>query len=265
MKDLRNKVAWITGASSGIGEALAYALHKEGCHLIISSNQQDELDKVKENILSTGGVCAALPFDLTQIEAIEQISQQAVGIYGKIDLLFNNGGISQRSLINETPLDNDRRIMEINYFSNIAITKSVLPHMIQSQAGHIVVTSSLSGLFGFPLRSAYCASKHALHGFYESLRIEHLKDNINVTIACPDRVRTRISLNALAANGKPHGKMDARQDKGITAEECALAMIKAMKKKKIIVLIGGFERISVYLKRFVPSIFYRMISKVSPT
>lgn len=265
MENLRNKVAWITGASSGIGEALAYALHKEGCRLIISSNQPEELEIVKKSITEKGGECAALPFDLTQIEIIEQISQKAIQVFGRIDFLFNNGGISQRSLVNETPLENDRRIMEINYFSNIAITKALLPHMIDNKRGHIIVTSSLSGLFGFPLRSAYCASKHALHGFYESLRIEHLTDNIDVTIACPDRVRTKISINALAADGKPHGKMDARQDKGITAEQCALDMIKAMKKKKIVVLIGGFERISVYIKRFVPSLFYRMISKVSPT
>jgi dehydrogenase/reductase SDR family member 7B len=265
MKEIRNKVAWITGASSGIGEALAFQLSSLGCPVVISSNQPDELNNIREKITSKGGRCVALPFDLSDASQIPIIAQQAIASFGRIDLLFNNGGISQRSLINETPLENDRRIMEINYFSNIALTKNILPHMIQNGGGHIAVTSSLSGLFGFPLRSAYCASKHALHGFYETLRIEHINENIKVTIACPDRVRTNISINALNSGGKAHGKMDERQDKGITAEQCAREIIQAVRKDKIVVLIGGFERISVYLKRYLPSLFYRMIAKVKAT
>jgi len=265
MKELNNKVAWITGASSGIGEALAYQLAGMGCSLVISSNQEEELGKVQEEIVKKGGKCIALPFDLADAVGIPLIAKEAISAFGRIDLLFNNGGISQRSLINETPVDNDRRIMEINYFSNIVLTKSVLPQMIRNGGGHIAVTSSLSGLFGFPLRSAYCASKHALHGFYETLRIEHIHDNIKVTIACPDRVRTRISFNALDSRGKAHGRMDERQDKGITADECASAIIKAVRKDKIIVLIGGFEKVAVYLKRYLPSVFYRMIAKVKAT
>jgi dehydrogenase/reductase SDR family member 7B len=265
MKDLTHKVAWITGASSGIGEALAYRLAGLGCALVISSNQPEELRKIQEQISKNGGKCLALPFDLADSAVIPAISKDAISAFGKIDLLFNNGGISQRSLINETPLENDRRIMEINYFANISLTKCVLPQMITNGGGHIAVTSSLSGLFGFPLRSAYCASKHALHGFYETLRIEHMRDNIKVTIACPDRVRTQISYNALTSVGKAHGKMDERQDQGITADQCAKEIINAVRKEKIIVLIGGFERVSVYLKRYVPSLFYRMIAKVKAT
>ena len=262
MKDFTHKTAWITGASSGIGESLAYELSGKGCNLVLSSNQPEELQRVAEKIRSRGGNCSVLPFELSQVDSIPLIARQAIATYGKIDLLFNNGGISQRSFINETPIENDRRIMEINYFSNIAITKAILPQMIRNGGGHIAVTSSLSGLFGFPLRSAYCASKHALHGFYETLRIEYLKDNIKVTLACPDRVRTNISLNALDSSGKAHGLMDERQDKGITPEQCAREIIRAVRKEKIVVLIGGFERISVYLKRYVPSLFYRMIARV---
>jgi dehydrogenase/reductase SDR family member 7B len=265
MKEFKDKTAWITGASSGIGEALAYRLSDLGCSVVISSNQPLELARVKDTILAKNGKCVDLPFDLSDSASIPSIASKAIAAYGKIDLMFNNGGISQRSLINETPLENDRKIMEINYFSNIALTKSVLPQMIQNGGGHIAVTSSLSGLFGFPLRSAYCASKHALHGFYETLRIEHISDNIKVTIACPDRVRTNISVNALNSGGKAHGVMDTRQDKGITADMCAKEIIKAVRKDKIVVLIGGFERISVYLKRYLPGLFYRMIAKVKAT
>ncbi|NVO18082.1 MAG: SDR family oxidoreductase [Bacteroidetes bacterium] len=265
MREITNKVAWITGASSGIGEALALHLSKEGCKVIISSNQPKELDLVCNKISGIGGNCKSLPFDLADPVSIPAVVEQALAFFGPVDLLFNNGGISQRSKINETPLENDRKIMEINYFSNINLTKCLLPSMIRNGGGHIAVTSSLSGLFGFPLRSAYCASKHALHGFYETLRIEHIQDNIKVTIACPDRVRTNISVNALDPQGKAHGKMDERQDKGITADQCAREIIKAVKKDKIVVLIGGFERISVYLKRYFPSLFYRMISRVKST
>lgn len=265
MKNLQNKIAWITGASSGIGEALAYQLSSLGCKLIISSNQPNELDVIAHTINQQGGNCRSLPFDLSDAQSIQAIAEKAVSEFGRIDLMFNNCGISQRSLIKETPLENDRKIMEINYFSNIALTKAILPSMIRNGEGHIAVTSSLSGLFGFPLRSAYCASKHALHGFYETLRLEHLQDNIKVTIACPDRVRTNISVNALSADGKSHGQMDKRQDKGITADECAREIIKAVRKEKIVVLIGGAERISVYLKRYLPSLFYKLIARVKPT
>jgi dehydrogenase/reductase SDR family member 7B len=263
--DFNDKVAWITGASSGIGEALSYQLSRLGCRLIISSNEAEQLASVEQKIIKDGKKCTAIPFDLSDTSKIPEIADKAIAEYGRIDLLFNNGGISQRSLINETPLENDRKIMEINYFANIAITKAILPLMISQGGGHIAVTSSLSGLFGFPLRSAYCASKHALHGFYETLRIEHLKDNVKVTIACPDRVRTNISVNALSADGTSHGRMDKRQDKGITADECAFKIIQAVNKGKIITLIGGNERISVYIKRYFPALFYRLIAKVKPT
>ncbi len=265
MNRFAGKTAWITGASSGIGEALAYNLARQGCRLILSSNQPEELSRVCSTATSMGATCKPVVFDLSEADSIAEIVEKVLEEYPVIDFLFNNGGMSQRSLVLETPLVNDRRIMEINYFSNIALTKALLPSMINQGGGHIAVTSSLSGLFGFPLRSAYCASKHALHGFYETLRIEHKKENIRVTLACPDRVKTQISMNALAANGKEYGKMDVRQDKGISADQCAKAILKAVRKNRFIVLIGGAERFSVYLKRYFPWLFYRMIGNVKPT
>jgi len=261
----RGKTAWITGASSGIGESLAYQLAGYGTNVIISSNQEAELRSVQTKIKLQGGNCEIIPFDLSDPNCIPGAAEQAFSCFGTIDFLFNNGGISQRSLVVETPITIDRKIMEVNYFSNVALAKAVLPRMIAQGGGSIAVTSSLSGLFGFPLRSAYCASKHALHGFYETLRIEHQHDNIFVTIACPDRVRTRISIHALDRDGKPHGTMDARQDKGISPEKCANDILRAVRKRKIIVLIGGTERFAVYLKRYIPSLFYKLIGKVKAT
>jgi len=176
--------------------------------------------------------------------------------------LIVNGGISQRSLTSETPLEVDRRLMEINYFGNIAITKAVLPHMIKQKSGHIITVSSIVGKFGFPLRSAYSATKHALHGFYETLRFEHQKDNIKVTVVVPGRIKTNVSINALNKDGKQHGKMDPGQDQGMSAEECSRQMIKAIRKNKKEVLIGGRELMMVRLRQFLPFLFYKIVNKI---
>jgi short-subunit dehydrogenase len=158
-----------------------------------------------------------------------------------------------------------RKIMEINLFGAVLLSKYVLPVMLKNGGGHIVATSSISGKFGFNLRSAYAASKHALHGFFESVRLENYKENIRVTIVCPGRVRTNISLNALTAEGKAHGKMDDGQDGGISAESCAKQILKAIRKNKKEVLIGGKELLMVHFKRFTPFIFNRIIRNIKPT
>lgn len=182
--------------------------------------------------------------------------------YTSIDYLLLNGGVSQRSLVYETPIEIDRKLMEINYFGNIALTKAVLPQMIRQQKGHIIVVSSIVGKFGFPFRSAYAASKHALHGFFETLRVEQKKDNIHVTIVVPGRVKTNISINALNKEGKQYGEMDPGQDKGISAQSCSKKIIKAIKKDKKEVLIGGKELVMVKIRTYFPCLFYRIIDKV---
>jgi len=182
--------------------------------------------------------------------------------FNQLDYLIINGGISQRSYIKETPLEIDRQLMEVNYFGHIAITKAVLPYMIKQQSGHIATVSSIVGVFGFPLRSAYSASKHALHGFYETLRIEHLKDHIKVSIIIPGRVKTNISLNAINENGLPYNKLDEGQAKAMSPKKAAKGILKGLRKEKKEILIGGTELIMVYLKRFFPFIFHRIANKV---
>ena len=173
--------------------------------------------------------------------------------------------MSQRALIKETPLELDRKLMEINYFGNIALTKAVLPYMLAQKSGHIVTVSSIVGKFGFPLRAAYSASKHALHGFYETMRTELKADNIRVTIAIPGRVKTQISVHALLKDGTSNNKMDEGQATGISAEKCAADIIKAIKKNKKEVLIGGKELLLAHIHRFVPGLYYRIVDKVKPT
>lgn len=258
----KNKTVWIIGASSGIGKALAIDFARRKANLVISSRKIDELEKVKTECIKYTENCSIIPLDLEKNDDYKHKVDEVIQKYKSIDYLIVNGGISQRSLASETPISVDRRLMEINYFGNISITKAVLPHMIKQQSGHIVTVSSIVGTFGFPLRSAYSATKHALHGFYETLRFEHKKDNINVTVVIPGRIKTNVSINALNKNGEQHGEMDPGQDTGMSAEECSRQMIKAILKNKKEVLIGGKELMMVRFRRFLPFLFYKIAGKV---
>ena len=260
----KEKIIWITGASSGIGEALAYQWSKEGHFVILSALLEDELLVVQNNC-AFPQKCKILPFDLSKPEEVSQAADIVLQEFGYVDILVNNGGISQRALVVETPVDIDRKIMEIDYFSGVILAKKMLPAMLANKSGHVVVTSSIVGLFGFPLRSAYSAAKHALHGFYESLWAENHTQGINITIVCPGRVQTNVSLHALTKDGTPHGQLDRAQKNGFTAEYCAKKIIKAINKKKKDVYIVEKEIFMIYFKRYIPSLYYRLVSKIKTT
>ncbi len=215
----------------------------------------------KECLLHTNQ-CIVIPLDLEKNKDFQSLVNEIVQKYSTIDYLLLNGGVSQRSLAHETPIEIDRKLMEVNYFGNIALAKAVLPQMVRQQKGHIIVVSSIVGKFGFPLRSAYAASKHALHGFFETLRAEHKKDNIKITIVIPGRVKTNISVNALNKEGKLHGEMDQGQEKGISAESCSKQIVKAIKKNKKEQFIGGNELSMVKIRKYLPFLFYKIVSKV---
>lgn len=264
MAAFQDKVVWLTGASSGIGEALALAFSAAGAQLVISARRENELERVK-NACAHPEKVMVLPLDLADSSNFTALTDQVIAAFSRIDILVNNGGLSQRSEAAETPLEIDRKIMEINYFGNVALTKAVLPHMQKRKAGHIVVISSIAGKFGFFLRSAYSASKHALHGFYESMRLEEEKNNLLVTLVCPGRVRTAISMNALDIDGQAHEALDAGQAEGITAEACAQAILTGIEKGKLEILVGGKELKAVKVKRLFPKLFHKLIRKQSPT
>jgi len=259
-----NRTVWIVGASSGIGRALAIDMAKLRAKLVLSSRNVGELEKVKANCLKFTENCYIIPLDLENNSNYDTETKAVIKKYTTIDYLIINGGISQRSLISETPLNIDRKLMEINYFGNISIAKSVLPYMMKQKSGHIVTVSSIVGKFGFPLRSAYSASKHALHGYYETLRAEQKSNNINVTIVIPGRVTTNISKNAILKDGSSYNKLDKGQAQGISAQSCSKQIIKAIKKNKKEVLIGGKELSMVWIRRFFPSLFYRFATKIQP-
>jgi short-subunit dehydrogenase len=263
--DFKGKIFWITGASSGIGEALVYECLRRGATVLASSNEVERLESVKINAGRYGDKVVTIPFDLNETSDIQKVVDSAIEKVTRIDYLLNIGGVSQRALVNETPLWLDRKIMEINYFGTIALSKAVLPYMIRQGSGHILVTSSISGRFGFPLRSAYSASKQALHGFIETLYLENKRYNIRGSAIIPGRVRTNISVNALNQEGNPHGRMDEGQAGGITAERAARIILKGIRKNKREILVGGNELIMLYLRRYIPRLFFRIATKIKPT
>ena len=257
---MSKSVIWITGASSGIGEAAAKKFSKEGYQVILSARNLKELERVKSACSNPTDVFV-LQLDLVEIDTFEEKVKQAIAYFGKVDILLHNGGISQRSLIRETPLMVDRKLMEVNFFGTVALTKLILPHFISRNSGHFAVISSLVGKFGSPFRSSYAASKHALHGFFDTLRAEHFQENIAVTMICPGFIRTNVSVNALTADGTALGQMDEAQQKGMSPEDCAAEIFSAITGKKEEVNIGGKETMAIYVKRFFPGIFSKIIKK----
>ncbi len=261
----RNKVIWITGASSGIGEALAIRLAKMGNTLVLSSRDTDKLNDVKTRCEQMNSKCAVFGLDLSDEKSIVEVSNKVLRSFPTIDLLINNGGISQRSYIVETPVSVDRKVMETNFFGSVALTKSVLPRMIEQGGGHVAAVTSVVGKFGFPLRSAYSASKHAMHGFFDTLRAELQHKKIKVTLIVPGRIRTNISVNAVNKEGKKYGIMDSGQAQGMDVEKAARKIVRALEKEKKEFLIGGKEPLMVYIRRFLPVLYYRLVSRVRRT
>lgn len=266
MSNLSGKTIWLTGASSGIGEALAYELSKKDVKLILSARRIEELERVKANCEGEAKNIAALTIDLEDNFSLVQKVKEAQTFFGTIDVLVNNAGISQRDLIVNTSLEVDRRLMEINYFGTITLSKRLLPEMIKNGGGHHVIITSAVGIINTPFRSAYGASKHALHGFYDVLRAEHHKDNIKVTLILPGYVKTNISFNALIGDGSKQNKMDNAQANGMSAEKCARLIVKSIERNKQEVYIGGLkEKFGIYLKRFWPKAAAIAIRKLSVT
>lgn len=255
-----NQTIWITGASSGIGEGAARLFNSKGYNVILSARNEQALLKVR-NSSAYPELCYVLPLDLVDQDSFPQKTKEAISAFGKIDVMLHNGGISQRSLIQETPLEIDRKLMEVNFFGTVGLTKSLLPHFIQNKSGQFGVVTSLVGRFGTPFRSSYAASKHALHGFFESLRAEAFVDNISVTMICPGFIKTNVSINALTADGTALNEMDQAQENGMNPEDCAKAIFKALNAKKEEVCIGGKETYAVYLKRFFPTVFSKILRK----
>lgn len=251
------KTVWITGASSGIGEALAYRFSKRGYNVILSGRKMEELERVKSNC--TQGRTQILAFDLSDFDSAKANAIKAISFFGKVDVLINNGGISQRSLILDTDFSVDRKLMEVDYLGAVALSKALLPHFVLQKSGHFVAVTSLMGKFGSPYRSGYCGAKHALHGFFDVLRMEHEKDNVKVTLICPGFVQTNVAKNALTGNGSAQTDDDEATKNGMPVSVFAQKAIKAIESGKFEVYIGRKEVFGVWLKRFFPKVLHRLV------
>jgi len=264
MDSYTNQTVWITGASSGIGEALAYEFAKQGANLIISARRTDELQRVQALCPSPAKV-QILTLDLAAHGTFAAKTAEALAFFGQIDVMVHNAGISQRSLAKDTSLEVDRTLMDVNYLGTVGLTKALLPHFLQRKAGQLVAVTSLVGIFGSPLRSGYAASKHALHGFFDSLRAELTNDNIGVTIICPGYIATNVSVNALTGDGSKQNSMDTKTAAGLQPDEAARQMVRAINNRKLEVYIGKGETWAIYLKRYWPNLFAKVLARAKVT
>ena len=253
---------WITGASSGIGLALAKELASQGHQLILSGRNISPLEAFKQAAAFPERV-KLLPFDLAQYQSSPQIVSQALTLFPKIDVIILNAGISQRSLAQETSIEVYKNLMDVNYLGSIALSQELLKEFMRVNDGQFVVITSLVGKFGSPYRSGYSASKHALHGYFDSLRAEMMmqKINVDVTIICPGFVATDISFNALGGMGTKTGVYDENNARGLSPHEFAKQALKVIDQKKFEAYIGGRETIGVLLKRFFPKVFTKLIAR----
>jgi len=255
-----NKVCLITGASSGIGAALAQSLNGMGATLILSARNRENLESVKANCRNPEKI-AILECDMEETESLPVFVFKAWNLFNGIDYVFLNAGMAVRDMIINTDLAMVQKVMNINFISNVVLSRELLICMRSRKQGCFVVTSSLSGKFGIPKLGVYSASKHALHGFFESLRAEYECDGIKVTMVTAGLVKTNITLNALKGDGTLYGKMQDSIAAGISPEVCARGIIKAVAKGKYEVLVGAIEKYSVLIKRFFPGLLRMAITK----
>jgi len=235
---LQDKTIWITGASSGVGEGMATVFHREGAHLILSARRQAELERVKALCTAGPGRVHVLPFDMVDAHQRESAARSVLADFERLDILVNNAGIGQRSAAKDTLAEVERRIMEVDFFAPVALAKLVLPRMIAQKSGHLVVTSSVAGKHAVPHHSAYCAAKHALHGYFDTLRIEHLADNIDVTLLVIAGIRSNVYEHALRADGSEYGPSRSGDMTGMSAEDCAEQVVDGLLRRDYEMVIG---------------------------
>jgi len=259
--DFRNKVVWITGASSGIGEAVAQQLAARGARLVLSARGRDALERVATACRAAGAPdVLVLPLDITAYDRMASAVTAVLDHFSAIDLLINNAGVSQRSFCRDTDLEVYRAMMEINVLGQIALTQAVLPTMLARGRGHIAVTASVAGKLGAPLRTGYCAAKHAVMGFFDALRCEVAADGIEVTTITPGFIRTNVARNALGGDGKPMGHSDENIEGGMDVDECAAVIVRGFEDGEPEIAVGsGAEMALLDLKRKDPVAVFRAV------
>ena len=263
MINFKDKYALVTGASSGIGAAIAKQLSKEGCNLFLTGVDKNRLEETRKSCEVFGVKVFTKECNFEEYSSIDDFVQFVKSYNTNIDLFVLNAGISQRAKALETDFETDKKIMQINYWSAVYLIKQFKDEILKSKHTSISVTTSLAGLFGFPLRTSYCSSKHALFGFFESMDLEY--DNVSVTFLIPGRINTNISKSALLGNGQRYDKMDPGQANGLDVDKAAKVAVKAIKKKKHRKLIGKYELLMAHINRYFPRLYYILSKHISPT
>lgn len=262
MESLEGKVVWITGASSGIGKALAAECALQGAQVVLSARRLDELEKVRISILNPDHHIS-VAMDITDETQVRQAYEQVLDEKGRIDWLINNAGLSQRALIADTSMQTERAIMEIDYFSQVFLTKLVLPTFLAQKSGRIAYISSVAGLLGTQYRASYSAAKAAIHMWANSLRAEVAQDGVNVSVIFPGFVKTNVSFNALNGAGKAQAHQDEAIENGLEADDFAQKTVSALLKGQEYIVVGGRkEKLGVLVSRLSPSTLYKMIRKM---
>ncbi len=263
MLNLKNKTALITGGGTGIGRSIALHLAQEGCHLVLTGLGLNDLESAKAECKRYGVKVYATETQLDDYASIDRLYDYVVSNGLSIDLFVLNAGISQREKALDTDISVDEKILKIDFLSGVYLVKKFKEMILAKEHVQISVTTSLSGLFGFPLRSAYCAAKHALFGFYESLELEY--DNIGVTFLIPGRINTQISKSALHGDGTAHAKMDAGQANGLDVDKCGKIAVRAIKRQKHRKLIGQSELLMAYIHKYCLPLYYGLSKRISAT
>ncbi|HEY6881613.1 MAG TPA: SDR family oxidoreductase [Polyangiales bacterium] len=262
MKDFQGKVVWITGASSGIGEALAYELAKAGARLLLSARRRDRLDAVRARC-TDAPLHRVLPFDITDVDSHAAYVARALDELGHVDMLINNAGVSQRALVKETALSVDRRLFEVDYFGPVSLIKSVLPHMLARGQGAIVAVSSVAGLVSTPYRSSYAGAKAALIAFHDALRAETFASGIEVSVICPGFVATEIAQAALVGDGSASAGRHAIREGALSAAECARRAVVGLRRGEPLIVVAGREKALWWLARVSPGLAAKVVRRVS--
>lgn len=261
------KVVWITGASSGIGEALVKEFSKAGSRLVLSARSEAGLQRVFDECVSAGAnkdSLMILPLDVSKFDTMPAAKDKVIENFGRIDLLINNAGVSQRSLCLETDMSVYETMMHVNVLGQIALTKQVLPVMVEQGEGLMVVTSSVAGKVGAPIRTGYCAAKHAVMGFFDSLRTEVAHLGIKVTTITPGFIRTNVSENALTGDGSPTGTTDENIAGGMDVEECGRQIMQGFRAGTEEIAVGGEQELGLLqLKREDPTAAFRALEAMA--
>tara|TARA_Y200000002_G_C22496195_1_gene585153 strand:- start:27 stop:824 length:798 start_codon:yes stop_codon:yes gene_type:complete len=263
MSYFEGKTVIVTGASSGIGEATAKEFLSQGAKVILVSRSESKMqDSFKDFNQDSYSI---YPFDLNNLDDIHSFVKILIEKEGPIDILFNNAGVSQFGYFEESDLSVLDKIMELDFFSVVQFTKSILPHMVAKKSGQIVTNTSVAGLIGSRNRSFYSSAKFALHGFFDSIRSEIIHHNVHITLIAPGRVATDIGKNALTASGEPYGRDDRGHRKGLTSFEAAKRILNAIKSKKREAVIAKWNDIAwlaVYIRKFSPSLYFFLARRI---